>query len=299
MGAPDLDQAYIDTFEQNVVHLAQQYTTKLRGTVQERGVNGNSHSWETLDAMDVDYDGGGGTNVKGPGLIETPNNITPYARRISMAETIHNGTMVNNEDIVQMLIEPKSTATRALAMGMNRAIDDVIITAATGTALDGDGVANPLPAESIVGDGTASISFDFITEVQERFMQADIDPAQPKVAVIGPTQVRKLLQLTEQTSADYVSRQALQQLNASGIVMNWMGFTWIMSTRLNAPDVGELDCLFYTPDALGLQINEDITLQVAQDPSASFDWRLYSRMTIGCVRVQDEKFIRGHLLDSL
>lgn len=297
MSAPDLSNVHIETFEQNVVHLAQQMGTKLRGTVQERGVNGAAHNWETLSPFaDLDLDGDG---IKGDGVTPTPNEITPYARRISMAETIHTGTTVNNEDIVQMLIEPKSSATYALSMNMNRALDDVIIRAATGTALDGDGVNNDLPASSIVGDGTSPISFDFITEVQERFMQQDIDPEQPKVAVIGPTQVRKLLQLTEQTSADFVSRQALQQLNASGIVMNWMGFTWIMSTRLLAPSPGEIDCLFYTPDALGLQINEDITVQVAQDPSASFDWRLYTRMTIGAVRVQDEKIIRGHLADTV
>ena len=96
-------------------------------------------------------------------------------------------------------------------------------------------------------------------------------------------------------SRDYVNAQALQTLNASGIVENWYGFTWIMSNRLLTNNAGaDIDCLFYTPDAIGLQVNEDITVQVAQDPSASFAWRIYGRMTAGAVRVQDKKVVVGN-----
>ena len=78
-----------------------------------------------------------------------------------------------------------------------------------------------------------------------------------------------------------------------------MGFKWIMSNRLLSPDTDQIDCLFYCPSALGLQVNEDITVQIAQDPSASFAWRIYSRLTMGAVRVQDKKIITGHLADTL
>lgn len=130
-------------------------------------------------------------------------------------------------------------------------------------------------------------------------MQNNIDPDIPKCAIVGPTQVRKLMQLTEQTSADYVNRQALQQLNASGIVPNWMGFTWIMSTLLLAPSAGELSCLFMTERAIGLQVNKDITARVAEDPSVSFAWRIYLHATMGATRVEDEQIVHLHVLDSI
>lgn len=291
MAGNNIDTVYIQTFESNVKHLAQQMTTKLRGTVLERGTNGNKHNWETLDFSDA--------TDKTTSAPPTPALDLPWGRRVSTAQTKHSGSVVDNEDIVQMLIEPKSNIAYNLMMSMNRSIDDIIIENALADAENGDGSTSVFPASQTVGDGTASISFDAITEIQETFMANDIDPAQPKVAVIGPTQVRKLLQLTEQTSADYVNRQALQELNASGIVANWMGFTWIMSTRLEAPAAGEISTLFYCPDAIGLQVNEDITVQVAQDPSASFAWRIYSRLTMGAVRVQDKKIVQGHFLDAL
>ena len=286
-GGANIDNVYIQTFEQNVQHLSQQMKTKLRGNITERSSNGNQHNWETLEFSDA--------TDKTTSAPDTPALDLGWDRRVSVAQTKHTGTVIDNEDIVQMLVEPKSNSTYNLSMSMNRAIDDIIIEAATADALLGDGTTEVLPAGSIIGDYTSPISF----EVQESFMQDDIDPAQPKIACVGPTQVRKLLQLTEQTSSDYVTRQALQELNASGIVANWMGFTWIMSTRLESPGVDELNCLFFCQDAIGLQVNEDITVQVAQDPSASFAWRIYARLTMGAVRVQDRKIRVGHLADTL
>jgi hypothetical protein len=292
-GGLNIDSVYIQTFERNVKHLAQQYVTKLRRHTMERTSNGNRHNWETLDfSTAVD---------KTTSAPPTPALDLPWDRRVSIASTKHTGTVIDNEDIVQMLIEPKSAATENLAFSMNRSIDDIIIDAATADALNGDGSTTAFPTAQTVGDYTGEISFDAITEIQEKFMMNDVDPAQPKIAVIGPTQVRALLNLTEQTSTDFArtnNTTPLTQLMASGIVPNWMGFTWIMSTRLNAPAADQKDCLFFCPDAIGLQVNEDITVQVAQDPSASFAWRIYARLTMGAVRVQDKKIVRGAFADT-
>jgi len=135
--------------------------------------------------------------------------------------------------------------------------------------------------------------------VQEKFMQNDIDPSIAKVAVVGPTQVRKLMQLTEQTSSDYVQAQALQTLNQAGIVPNWMGFTWVLSTRLLAPAAGELSCLFMTKRALGLHVAKDIGARIAEDPSNSFAWRIYCNLVMGAVRVEDEHIVELHVADTL
>lgn len=292
-GGANIDNIYIQTFERNVQHLAQQTATKLRGHVLNRSTNGNRHNWETLDFSDA--------TDKTTSAPPTPALDLPWNRRVSIAQTKHTGTVIDNEDIVQMLVEPKSNATRNLAMSMNRAIDDIIIDAATAAALVGDGSTATFPVSQTVGDYTTEIDFDAVTAIQEIFMQNDVDPSMPKVAVVGPTQVRKLLTLTEQTSTDFARTNGstpLTNLMASGIVPNWMGFTWILSTRLNAPAVDQIDTLFFCPDALGLQINKDITVEIAQDPSSSFAWRIYAYLVMGAVRVQDKKIVRGAFADT-
>ena len=129
-------------------------------------------------------------------------------------------------------------------------------------------------------------------------MSHDIDPSIPKVAVVGPTQVRKLMQLTENTSSDYVRAQQLQQY---GIAPSWMGFDWICSTRLLHPTAPgtDIDTLFMTKRAIGMNIPKDISAKVAEDPSISFAWRLYCFSVMGAVRVEDEQIVRGAFADTI
>ena len=288
--ANSISNVYIETFENNVRHLAQQSIARLRPYVTERGTNGEKHNWERLTA--------GTASLKNGVRQATPFQDLPWSRRVSVAETYDAGETTEQEDPVQMLIDPNSNIALNLAMSMRRAVDDVLIEAAGGTALDGDGTPQAFPAAQIVGDGTTPISFDNVTEVLEKFMSNDIENDVPKVAIVGPTQVRKLLQLTENTSKDYV-RTGLDQLSTTGMVPSWLGFTWIMSTRLNIPTATELDCLFFTRRAIGLQFNKDITARIAEDPSISFAWRIYCHMTLGAVRVEDEHIVKLHVSDTI
>jgi hypothetical protein len=295
--ANTVSNVYVQTFQNNLRFLAQQSEAKLRGFVQEVNVQSEKHNWERLGTIEA--------TTKSGRLVSTPVQDTPWSRRVSIPQTYHVGDSTEQEDIVQMLVDPNSNLTRELAMAMKRKIDDVIIAAATSNATIGDGttVAYDYTNQS-VGDYTVPIDFDTVTAVQERFMENDIDPDMPKVAVIGPTQVRKLMHLTQQTSADFVHREALQKLTASGIVPNWMGFTWVMSTRLldgadTGGGAGTKDLLFMTDRALGLQVNKDITARVAEDPSVSFAWRLYAHMTMGAVRVEDEQLVVMKVKDAI
>jgi hypothetical protein len=289
--AVSISNAYIQTFERIVRQLAQQSEAKLRTAVTERGEGSQKHNWERL--------GKGLAVSKAAGLVDTPNQTLPWSRRVSIAQTWHAGESTEQEDVAQMLVDPNSNIAQNLGMSMKRAVDDIIIAAATGNAIDGAGSPVAFPSGQVVGLVTVPISFDLVTEVQEKFMKNDIDPSEPKVFVVGPTQVRKLMQLTEQTSSDYVNAQALQKLNSSGIVPNWMGFTWIMSTRLTIPSATQLNCLAFTKRAIGLHVAKDITARVAEDPSKSFAWRLYCHMTMGATRVEDEQIVRVDVKDAL
>ena len=282
---------YISTFESIVRHLAQQEVSRARPYVTERGEESGDHNWERLGTSDA--------SIKTTRLQATPEADTPWSRRVSVSQTWDNADSTEQEDPSQMLVDPNSNLAMSLGYSMRRATDDVIFTAATADALDGTGATNAFPVGQIIGDYTTPISFDFVTAVQEKFMQNDIDMSVPKVAIVGPTQVRKLLQLTEQTSSDYVHREALQQLTSVGIVPMWMGFTWVCSTRLIVPDTDQLDCLFFTKRALGLNVPKDIAARIAEDPSVSFAWRIYVNMVMGAVRVEDEHIVWGKLADTL
>ena len=287
-----ISNVYIETFENNVRHLAQQSASRLRMLVQEKSVSSEKHNWETM--------GSNTASLKVGTRQNTPENDSVWDRRTSVALTYDIGDTTEQEDPVQMLVDPNSNITRSIGMAMRRQQDDVIIAAATGTALDGAGNAVAFKASQTVGDGTNVFSLDGVTEVYEKFMDNDIDPDETKYMVIGPKMLRKMQQLIQYTSSDYVNIKALA---STGFVRSWMGFDWIVSTRLLDPsaaqDNSELSCFACTKNAIGLQMNRDITVRVAEDPSKSFLWRIYAYMTLGAVRVEDEQLVHYRVKNAL
>lgn len=286
-----IDSAFIEEYDGLVRHLAQQGATLIRPHVMEVSSMGEGYNFERLGATEA--------VEKTTRRAATAYVDDIWTRRRAVPKTFNHTMTIEQEDKVQMLVDPQSSYAESQAKAMARAIDNEIIAAVTRDADDGAGGTVALPAGQIVGDGTGEISFDVVTEVQEKFMANTINPDEPKCFVVGPKQVRKLLQLTQVTSSDFVQQQALQQLSSTGIVPSWMGFTWVVSTLLNAPDVGELDCFAMTKKALGLAINADTFTRIGEDPAHSYMIQVFSQWTMGAVRVEDEQVVRIHLADTV
>lgn len=286
-----IDNAFVEQYRDLVIHLAQQGETRLRPHVTEVSLRGEAYNFDRLAYTDAVQ--------KTARRLDTVYVDDTWTRRVAVPQTWNHTMTIEHEDKVQMLIDPQSAYAENQAMAMRRQWDDLIIAAATGTALDGDGVGQSFPAGQKVGDGTAEISFDMVTEVQEKFLSNDIPTDVPKVFVVGPKQIRKLMQLTEQISSDYVMSQALQKLAYYGIVPNWMGFTWIMSNRLEVPAADQLSCLAFTKRALGLAVNQDIFVRIGENPAKSYMIQVFSQFTGGCVRVEDEHIVHVHVADTV
>ena len=290
--------AYIESFESNVRQLAQQNMSRLRGAVTEVNTQSKTHNWDRLSASEARVKTGARmvspAGGNGSGAVGSTDGLE-WTRRNTLIQTYDTGEVVEAEDVVQMLIDPKNASTENLVMNMKRQMDDVIITASTAAAADGAGGTVAFPAGQVVGDYTTEISLDMILEVDEKFQENDVDPDEERFFVIGPKQRRKLLQLVEVTSGDYQARKAL----ADGYLPNFMGFNWILSNRLNAPLAAQLDGLAMTKKALGLHIAGDITTRVQERADMSFAWQLYLQMNCAAVRVEDEHIVKVAFADTV
>ena len=277
----------IETYESTLIHLSQQHVSRVQPWVMQRGEESAGHNWPVLNPADA--------VLKGRDA-PTPETGAVFAERRSVPITMHIGEKVEPEDIVQVLIDPLSGLAMSQVYSINRAYDDELFDACERDADDGNGGVVSFPAAQLVNTGgVGSITFDFVTQVTEIFLNNDVDPDEPKVWFVSPAQVRKLLQLTEMTSADYNSLRPLE----SGMPTIWMGYTWIPSTRLNSFGGGRATCVAMTADAIGFNINEGLTSRVAEDPTESFAWRVYARSTFGAVRVQDEKIVLIDLNETI
>lgn len=283
-----IDNAYISTFEDNVVHLAQQRRSKLRDYVRIEFKESKSHRFDRIGTLSAAAKAGART--------ATPQGDPAWSGRITAAATYDVGATVEPEDLAQMLINPVSAQAETLANAMNRQVDDIIIADAIGTALDEDGGNVAFTAGQTIGDGTGEISLDGILEVDELFYDNDVDPEERKCFVIGPKQRRKMFQLLEFTSKDFQGDKAAL---ATGHMQGVMGYDWIVSTRLNVPSANELDCFVFTKNGIGLHISKDIWTRVAERPDESFNIQLYAAMTMDAVRIQDEHVVKYHVADTV
>ena len=290
MGAT-IEDVFIQTYERNVRHLAQQSVTRLDPYVMVKRTQSEAHNWELMESNEAklkstrdSWDGNDRSRL-------TPDDNTQWKRRKSMPDVYNIGDVTEHSDISQMLVDPNSNYARAHAAAMRRAKDKVIIEAAVGPSRDGDGGSLVFPTGQAIGatGSPVAMTYDLITEVSEKFMTNDIDPDDGKVFVIGPAQARKLLQLTEATSGDY---NAVRPLTSKGYIESWMGYTWVVSTLLQSPAAGERYIFAMTRKAIGMQLNKDIWVRVAEDPGISFAYRIYSEMHLGAIRVEDKHLVR-------
>lgn len=293
MGA-SVSNVYVQTYERTVRALAQQSITRLLPWVVVRNVQSEGHNWERLGTQEA--------TIKSGRDVDTPNQDYPWSRRKSIPVTYHTGDSTEQEDIVQMLVDPNSNIAVAQGKAMRRAHDDEIIKQAVGDSRDGVGGTVTFPASQSIGTSAAPVAFtyDTITEVTQKFMDNDIDPDEEKVFVISPLMARKLLQLTEATSGDY---NAVRPLTSMGYIESWMGYQWLVSTRLLDSSVGQDDSSVWlfamTRKALGMQMNKDIWTRVAESTEKSFMWRIYAASTFGAIRVEDEQLVRISALATI
>lgn len=285
--AVTITAAMVKTFENTVRHLAQQKESRLRAWVQEKDKTSNTHSFKRLGQQALAAKVGRRT--------ATPVNDSTWSNRVASPASYDGGDTYESEEAAQMIINPASELSTAFGFAVKRQYDDIIINAAFVNALDETGAVNAFPAAQVIGDYTQEMDFTIATAVNALFLKNNIDPEEEKVFIIGPNMARKILHETRATHDDFVEAK---QLVAGGFVKNWMGFSWVVTNRLLAPAAGQLDCIAMTRRAMGLLVTEDLFVRVAEDPSLSFLTRVYTKVSAGAVRVEDEHIVRVKMKDS-
>ena len=99
-----------------------------------------------------------------------------------------------------------------------------------------------------------------------------------------------MLATTEVTSSDYNVVKAL----ATGSVDSFLGFNFIMSTRLNKDATYTTDRLVFafTEDAIKLAIGKDVTAKISERADKSYSTQVYYCMDLGATRMEEEKVVQ-------
>ncbi|MCB0221638.1 MAG: hypothetical protein KDH09_18220, partial [Chrysiogenetes bacterium] len=212
-------------------HLTQQKTSKLRRACRVESVTGKNAFYEQI--------GSTAARVRTSRHADTPRMDTPHARRRVSLQSYDWADLIDHEDRVRMLIDPASPYASAASMAMGRAMDDLIIAAADGTAYTGvDGSTSTSYDSNMTVDvqvrwpgvsaDDCGLNVAKILEAAKLLGQNDVDPDEEKYLVVNARQIKSLLQDTKISSADFNAVKPL----VSGEVSMFGGFTIIPCNRI-------------------------------------------------------------------
>ena len=278
--------SFVEQYSANVSMLAQQTGSKLRSAVDVESVRGKNAFFDQVGATAAQLR----TSRHG----DTPQIDTPHSRRRVSLATYEWADLVDDADKVRMLIDPTSTYARAAAAAMNRSIDDVIITAMNASADTGvagaTSTALPSAQKTATSDQSDGLSVAKLRSAKYILDNNDVDPSLKRFLVCGPKQIQDLLAITEVTSSDYAVVKAL----ATGTVNSFLGFEFIMSTRLNLDSTYTTDRLVFafTEDAVKLAIGKDVSAKISERADKSYSTQVYYSMDLGATRMEESKVVQ-------
>ena len=270
--------AFVEQYSANIQMLSQQMGSLLRDKVRVESVVGKNAFFDQVGSVTA--------VLKTSRHSDTPQIDTPHSRRrVSLAD-YEFADLIDQQDKVRLLIDPTSSYAQAAAMAMGRAMDDVIITAALGTAYTGETGTGTESVQTGVVKGTTGLTVAKLILAKDLLDKADVDPSIPRHVMCGPEQLGNLLGDSEVTSSDFNTVKALVQ----GELDTYLGFKFTVTNRL--PKTGnDRTCIAYAEDGLLLGIGKDISARIDERADKSYATQVYYCQSIGATRMESAKVV--------
>ena len=270
--------AFVQQYSANIQMLSQQMGSLLRDKVRVESVVGKNAFFDQVGSVTA--------VLKTSRHSDTPQIDTPHSRRrVSLAD-YEFADLIDQQDKVRLLIDPTSSYAQAAAMAMGRAMDDVIIAAATGTAFTGETGATSEAAQTAIAAGGVGLTIAKLRTAKQTFDLASVDPSIPRHIIVGPEQITNLLGTTEVTSSDFNTVKAL----ANGEVNSFLGFNFTVSNRL-AKSGNDRTCIAFAQDGITLGIGKDVNARIDERADKSYATQVYYCMSIGATRMEQAKVL--------
>lgn len=276
--------AFVEQYSANIQMLSQQMGSLLRDAVRNESVTGKDAYFDQIGKVTA--------VLKTSRHSDTPQIDTPHSRRrVSLAD-YEFADLIDQQDKVRLLIDPTSSYAKAAAYAMGRAMDDVIIAAALGTANTGVSGGTPiaLPAGNIVAVGTGganSMNIAKLAAAKQILDAGDVDPSIKRHIIVSPTEIQDLLNNTTVTSSDFNTVKALVQ----GEIDSFMGFKFHVSNRLVDNGASNTQCIAFAEDGILLGVGKDVTARIDERADKSYATQVYYCQTIGATRMEEAKVV--------
>lgn len=295
-----IDVAFVNQYQSMIYVLCQQRKSKFASRVRNESIQGESKAFDRLGEAEVEE-----ITTRHP---PTPNNEQPHSRRWATPSNYHTNSYIDDQDKLKMLINPTNEYAQNQASALGRQTDDLLVTAAFGSAaagvtpttttvafkdesisINGDGTVTTLGTLATVAGGgsLADMSVGKIETMLRLFHDEDVDPEIPLYWAITPKSTEDLLQIQQIGSVDYNTVRAL----AEGRFERFSGFNFFWSTRLtkDAATATGYRSLAWAQDGIIWASAKGVESRIDEREDLSYTTQVYSRMNGGAVRMDGDK----------
>ena len=275
--------AFVEQYSANIQMLSQQMGSLLRDAVRNESVVGKDAYFDQIGKVTA--------ILKTSRHSDTPQIDTPHSRRrVSLAD-YEFADLIDQQDKVRLLIDPTSSYAKAAAYAMGRAMDDVIIAAALGSANTGVSGGTPvtLPPANIVAAalGGTGMNIEKLASAKQILDAGDVDPSIKRHIIVSPQEIADLLNNTTVTSSDFNTIKAL----VHGEIDSFMGFKFHVSNRLVDNGASNTQCIAFAEDGILLGVGKDVTARIDERSDKSYATQVYYCQTIGATRMEEAKVV--------
>lgn len=295
--------AFVKQFSANVFHLSQQKGSRLRPAVRTEMQRGESSFYDRIGTV--------AAVLRSGRHADTPQLDTPHTRRrVTLADYVW-ADLIDDVDKIRMLTDPSSDYAKAAMYALGRAMDDVIIAAALGTAygaVDG-GTSVALAAGNYIGavsgGGLSGMNVATLRKVKKIMDQAEVDPSIQRYFVCNAEAIEDMLSETEVASSDFNTVKALAQ----GDINSYMGFNFIRSERLANSGLFSVNtstggvtlstgngnslrqCFAFAGDGILLALGMDVKARISERDDKNYSTQVFCEMSIGATRLEEAKVV--------
>lgn len=287
--------AHVQQFHDSFVLAAQQMESRLQSTVVSRGmISGASFTANDMGAVEANQ------------VIErygdTELTVPDHGTRLATLSDWDLALPVDKFDLPKLLANPQGDYLRNSMAAHNRRKDAVIYSALIGAAsraitstVTGNHSAysaTNLPAgQTILNGGTALTKAKIIqAKAQFRANEADEFNGEQLCMLYNGPALEDILSDVTLTTADQLAVKMIQE---GGVARQWMGFTWVpYNFPLGAAVASMWSTVAYAKSALHFGVGENITTDIGPRRDKRNMIQVYTAMSLGAVRVNEQKVVR-------
>lgn len=230
------------------------------------------------------------TKIKGR-HAKTELTDTPQTSRWVRPSDYGIADMVDEEDAVRIITDPKSAYAQVQNLALARAFDDEIIGGQRGTNWTGEdgGTATTYAVDGglSVSAGGTGLTMPKLREAKRKLMAAHNDLSYSQLYMsITAYQHDELLGLTQVVSGDY---NEAKPLSKDGMVQRFFGINFLHSERIEATST-ERHCVMWVKEGMNASTWNGIRTRVRPRPDLWDNTQVASKMTVGATRKEGAKF---------